>query len=225
MKLKGRIDKKRGVIELIGGEKELEWAKNVLDDCNICEDGCYRAGEDGWEVLECESCWVNGMVNWEEKVDWNIGKEKIDQKEEEKEKEKEKIDLKLDSGKKKTLIFDFDGVIHKGYKGYKDGSIYGEIDKELIEWMAGVLKRYEKVGICVVSNRDKKQIVEFMNRWCKENKIDLEWIEHEGVFWEKDGMKIGVSNRKVAGVIYVDDKGYRWEGLEKLKEDLGLKED
>lgn len=29
---------------------------------------------------------------------------------------------------KKTIVFDFDGVIHKGYKGWKDGSIYGEID-------------------------------------------------------------------------------------------------
>ena len=32
---------------------------------------------------------------------------------------------------KKTIVFDFDGVIHKGYKGWKDGSIYGQIDYDL----------------------------------------------------------------------------------------------
>ena len=30
--------------------------------------------------------------------------------------------------KKKTIVFDFDGVIHSGYRGYGDGSIYGKID-------------------------------------------------------------------------------------------------
>ena len=33
---------------------------------------------------------------------------------------------------KKTIVFDIDGVIHKGYKGWKDGSIYGTIDMDLI---------------------------------------------------------------------------------------------
>ena len=33
--------------------------------------------------------------------------------------------------KKKTIVFDFDGVIHSGYRGYGDGSIYGKIDLDL----------------------------------------------------------------------------------------------
>ena len=34
----------------------------------------------------------------------------------------------------KTIVFDFDGVIHRGYKGWKDGTIYGKIDIDLIEY-------------------------------------------------------------------------------------------
>ena len=35
----------------------------------------------------------------------------------------------------KTVVFDFDGVIHKGYNGWKDGSIYGTIDTELMSYI------------------------------------------------------------------------------------------
>ena len=31
---------------------------------------------------------------------------------------------------RKTIVFDFDGVIHKGYDGWRDGSIYGELDRQ-----------------------------------------------------------------------------------------------
>ncbi len=61
---------------------------------------------------------------------------------------------------KKTLVFDFDGVIHTGYKGYKDGSIYGKIDYELLEF---IYKLMEKYYIVISSNRPAEQIVSYMN--------------------------------------------------------------
>ena len=67
---------------------------------------------------------------------------------------------------RKTVVFDFDGVIHKGYKGYKDGSIYGEIDDNLIDFIYELMKDFYVV---ISSNRDANQIVNFLNGY--QNKI------------------------------------------------------
>ena len=61
---------------------------------------------------------------------------------------------------KKTIVFDFDGVIHKGYKGWKDGSIYGEIDYELLDYIKELMQEHY---IVISSNRSSEQIVKFMN--------------------------------------------------------------
>lgn len=42
---------------------------------------------------------------------------------------------------KKTIVFDFDGVIHTQYSGYKDGSIYGKIDDTVLDFMSELLKK------------------------------------------------------------------------------------
>lgn len=47
---------------------------------------------------------------------------------------------------KKTLVFDFDGVIHKGYNGWKDGSIYGEIDFSLLAYIKELMKCQKSKG-------------------------------------------------------------------------------
>ena len=62
---------------------------------------------------------------------------------------------------KKTIVFDFDGVIHKGYKGWKDGSIYGTIDMDLIEYIIELMSTF---NIVISSNIPAKQITEFMNK-------------------------------------------------------------
>ena len=36
---------------------------------------------------------------------------------------------------RRALAFDFDGVIHIDYDGWRDGSIYGTIDRKLIDYM------------------------------------------------------------------------------------------
>ena len=42
---------------------------------------------------------------------------------------------------KKTIVFDFDGVIHLGYKGWKDGSIYGIMKWRLIDYIEQKLEK------------------------------------------------------------------------------------
>ena len=103
---------------------------------------------------------------------------------------------------KKTIVFDFDGVIHTGYTGWKDGSIYGNIDIDLIEYIKLLMKDYY---IVISSNRPARQIVEHLN---------------DNMFWNKDNV-VGVTNEKPVGVLYIDDRGYRYDGLKNLRKFIG----
>ena len=88
---------------------------------------------------------------------------------------------------KKTIVFDFDGVIHKGYKGYKDGSIYGQIDYDLLYYISELLIEYYVV---VSSNRPAEQIVEFLNH-DPNNPLDFEVFKkdiQENMYWNKDNV-------------------------------------
>ena len=116
--------------------------------------------------------------------------------------------------KKKTIVFDFDGVIHSGYRGYGDGSIYGKIDLDLLDYIKDLMKNYY---IVISSNRPAEQIVKYMN--------DLDYgIEFklfnkdmdENMYWN-DSDTIGVTNQKAVGWLYVDDRGFRYKNLEDLK--------
>lgn len=121
---------------------------------------------------------------------------------------------------KKTIVFDFDGVIHKGYKGWKDGTIYGEIDFDLLYYIKELMKDYY---IVISSNRPAKQIVNYMNDL--EFGIDFELFEKDlenNMYWNKDNI-IGVTNEKAVGILYVDDRGFRYHNLEELREFLESK--
>lgn len=116
---------------------------------------------------------------------------------------------------KKTIVFDFDGVIHKGYKGWKDGSIYGEIDYELLKYIKELIKDYY---IVISSNRPATQIVTHLSN---DKNIDLKFRvfnkDMDGnLYWKEDDI-IGVTNEKAVGIIYIDDRGYRYKDVEDLK--------
>lgn len=115
---------------------------------------------------------------------------------------------------KKTIVFDFDGVIHKGYKGWKDGSIYGEIDNELLDYVKELMKDY---FIVISSNRPAEQIVNRLNEERKDMQFEIfkkDMKDH--IYWNKDNI-VGVTNEKAVGILYVDDRGFRYEKLEDLK--------
>lgn len=119
---------------------------------------------------------------------------------------------------KKTIVFDFDGVIHKGYSGWKDGSIYGEIDYDLLSYIELLMKEYYVV---VSSNRPAKQIVEFLNK-DEKNPLKFEIFNKDmqgNMYWNKDDV-VGVTNEKAVGIIYIDDRGYRYKGVSDLIENL-----
>ena len=118
---------------------------------------------------------------------------------------------------KKTIVFDFDGVIHKGYTGWKDGSIYGEIDYELLNYIGKIMKDYYVV---VSSNRPAKQIVDKLNT-DPNVALDFEVFDKDmdkNMYWNKDNV-IGVTNGKAVGILYIDDRAFRYNNnLDELKD-------
>ena len=119
---------------------------------------------------------------------------------------------------KKTIVFDFDGVIHKGYDGWQDGSIYGEIDYELLYFIKELLKDYYVV---ISSNRPAEQIVEYLNK-DSNNLLDFEVFKKDlknNMYWTKDNI-VGVTNEKAVGILYIDDRGYRYDKYVKTTENI-----
>lgn len=119
---------------------------------------------------------------------------------------------------KKTVVFDFDGVIHKSYDCWKDGSIYGEIDYELLYFIKELLKDYYVV---ISSNRPAEQIVEYLNK-DSNNPLDFEVFKKDlknNMYWNKDNI-VGVTNEKAVGILYIDDKGYRYDKYVKTTENI-----
>lgn len=119
---------------------------------------------------------------------------------------------------KKTIVFDFDGVIHKGYKGWRDGSIYGQIDYDLLWYIKDLMQNYYVV---ISTNRPAEQIVEFLNK-DGNNPLDFEVFKKDldgNMYWNKDNV-VGVTNEKAVGIIYIDDRGYRYKGMEDLTQNL-----
>lgn len=125
----------------------------------------------------------------------------------------------------KTIVFDFDGVIHIGYTGWKDGSIYGDIDINIIDYIKILMKDYYVV---ISSNRPAKQIVEHMNNL--NLGVEFEVFNKDldkNMYWNKKGI-VGVTNEKAVGILYVDDRGFRYNNLEGLKifiDELGEKKE
>lgn len=116
---------------------------------------------------------------------------------------------------KKTIVFDFDGVIHKGYKGWKDGTIYGEIDNELLDYIKKLMKEYY---IIISSNRPAFQIVERLNKERKDIQFEVFKKDmKDNMYWNKENV-VGVTNEKPIGILYVDDRGYRYNRLSELQE-------
>ena len=93
-----------------------------------------------------------------------------------------------------TIVFDFDGVIHKYSKGWQDGTIYDEPVPGIRELIEELRKDYKVV---IVSSRIKnqKQFQE-MFKWLQKYSIKVDDITHE----------------KVPALVYVDDRTILFNG-------------
>lgn len=96
---------------------------------------------------------------------------------------------------KKTIVFDFDGVIHKYSRGWQDGSIYDEPVsgiKDIINKL-----RKENFEVIIVSTRcSTEQGIAEMIEWLNRYDIEVDRVQKE----------------KPPALIYVDDRAIRFDG-------------
>ena len=115
---------------------------------------------------------------------------------------------------KKTIAIDFDGVIHKYSKGWFDGTIYDDPIDGVVEAIKALQRKYY---VYVLTSRSVVDVVKWMNQ-----KLPFETvaIPDDILFWNED--KIGVSNRKLPAMIYIDDRGVRFYSWLQVLEELLL---
>ena len=107
---------------------------------------------------------------------------------------KEKRIKNFDSARKRISV-DFDNVIHRYSKGFRDGSIYDKPVKNAIEG----IRRLQNAGFEVVVFTSKTPLGE------KRNEEIREWLK-------KYGLELEVTWIKKPSLAYIDDRGIRFEG-------------
>ena len=130
--------------------------------------------------------------------------------------------------KKKTVAFDFDGVIHKYSMGWQDGSIYDELDHAVIGLMCELVRAGH--GVFIMTTRPKRQVYrKFRELFYEDPDLPLEhWVVqisngkiynqafHVMRWWEtffKDrGGSIGICNHKAVFDVLVDDRAITFHG-------------
>lgn len=107
----------------------------------------------------------------------------------------------------KAVAFDFDGVIHKYSKGWQDGSIYDEPNKDALELI--LILQLMKIPCVIISTRRPEQIKEW---WDKQGITIRAKVLDWGTVFYNDCSCIGITNRKLPAQLYIDDRAYRYTG-------------
>lgn len=106
-----------------------------------------------------------------------------------------------------AVAFDFDGVIHKYSKGWQDGSIYDEVNVDVLDIINTLMMN--NIPCIIMSTRDPQQIKD----WWNEQGFDIKTkvLDFNTVFYN-DCDYLGITNRKIAAQLYIDDRAYRYTG-------------
>ena len=114
---------------------------------------------------------------------------------------------------KKNISIDFDGVIHDWSKGWHDGTCYGEPIKGALEAIKLLSKKYQIIVFTAKCRPDRPPINGKTGK-----QLVIEWLEKHDLL---DCIS-EVTHEKPRAMIYIDDKGYRfqsWNNTIKYLED------
>lgn len=106
-----------------------------------------------------------------------------------------------------AVAFDFDGVIHKYSKGWQDGSIYDEVNADILDIINTLMMN--NIPCVIMSIRDPQQIKDWCDKQWFSGGIPTKVLDFDTVFYN-DYSCVGITNRKIAAQLYVDDRGYKY---------------
>lgn len=113
-----------------------------------------------------------------------------------------------------TISLDFDGVLHSYQYGWQDGTIYGS----LMPGAANAL-RHLMTQHAVAVTTCRKPLLDVADWIAEETGIATVVDTGDFRFWTRDD-RILVTGRKLPALIYIDDRGYRFEGWDQTLLDL-----
>jgi hypothetical protein len=110
-----------------------------------------------------------------------------------------------------TIVLDFDGVIHKGSKGFHDGTIYDD-PVDGTEEALKILSTKFKLVISTCKADPKRPLVNGKTG----TELVWQWLDkHNFAQYIED-----VTDKKVRALYYIDDKGITFESWKKILEIL-----
>jgi hypothetical protein len=114
-----------------------------------------------------------------------------------------------------SLAVDFDGVIHRYSKGWRDGTIYDEPTPGTTAALAALMEDY---CVFVHTSRDPDTVAEWLaERFPYPVLVD---DGSAGPFWDKRRTLL-VTNRKLGAVAYIDDRAIRFTDWPQALRTLG----
>jgi len=112
-----------------------------------------------------------------------------------------------------TIAIDFDGVIHWYRDGYRKGEIYDDPIPGSFDFIRDCL-HLRGWSVAIFSTREPKQILDWLVEQFQihgyEN-LPCKVMQPNERFWNSKSV-IGITNRKIAAHVYLDDRGLRFEG-------------
>lgn len=109
---------------------------------------------------------------------------------------------------KPTICIDFDGVIHDYKKGWRDGTIYGDVVPGFFEWLESV--RFKMKPVIYSSRSKTDEGVTAMGLWFHEKRNA--WIAAGGDRHPTEPLTIEFANEKPAAWLTIDDRAIRFDG-------------